>query len=66
VNTLQKNKTPPPNTNPESQHGEEGALPEFLLSAMPPCLVELVLDPAQQTRPSRTEAELFADGQCEV
>ena len=66
MNIPQKNETPLPSINPASQHGEEGVLPEFLLSATPPCVVELVLYPRQQTQPSKTEAELLADGQCEV
>jgi hypothetical protein len=66
VNTLRKDKTPPPSTDLGSQQVEDGTLPEFLLSPVSPCLVQLVSDPVQQTRPSRTEAELLADGQCEV
>jgi hypothetical protein len=50
----------------DRQQGEDRALPEFLLSPMPPCVVELVPDATQQTQPSKTRAELLADGQCEV
>ncbi len=41
-------------------------LPKFLLSAVQPCQVVLVSDGAEQSPPSKTQAELLADGQCEV
>jgi hypothetical protein len=69
VNTLQQSNKPLASQKRqkelEHQHGKD-ALPEFLLSPVSPCLVELVPDPAQQTSPSKTQAELLADGQCEV
>lgn len=50
---------------PESPE-TDARLPEFLLSAVRPCRVELIVDPDRQTAPSRSRAELLADGQCEV
>ncbi len=44
----------------------EPRLPRFVLSSIAACQVEIVQDQTEQTRPSRTEAELLADGQCEV
>ena len=41
-------------------------LSEFMLSITPPYSVVLVTEPEQQTQPSKTQAELLADGQCEV
>lgn len=41
-------------------------LREFMLSTVQPCEVTLVSDASQQTQPSKTKAELLADGQCEV
>ena len=43
-----------------------GRLPDFLLSWALPCQVTLISDVSQQSLPSMTEAELLADGQCEV
>ena len=63
------NTLPSPAQNEGPQREPEAAaadLPDFLLSAAPPCQVELIADPRRQTRPSRTWAELLADGQCEV
>jgi hypothetical protein len=62
------------NTSPvESSKGEGqveqpelGRLPGFLLSWALPCQVTLISDVSQQSPPSMTEAELLADGQCEV
>jgi hypothetical protein len=51
----------------EVQRGETSVkLHKFLLSAVQPCEVKLVSDVSQQSRPSKTKAELLADGQCEV
>ncbi len=41
-------------------------LPVFVLSKVTPCEVEIVQDARKQSEPSKTEAELLADGQCEV
>jgi hypothetical protein len=41
-------------------------LPRFLLSAVQPCEVVIVPDVSEQSPPSKTQAELLADGQCEV
>jgi len=63
------------NTSPASSNtGEAQAngrdtdvkLREFMLSTVQPCEVKLVPDASQQTQPSKTKAELLADGQCEV
>jgi hypothetical protein len=51
---------------PVEQEGTGLKLPRFLLSAVQPCEVELVSDASQQSQPSKTRAELLADGQCEV
>ena len=48
------------------QKEEKASLPQFLLSIVPPCKVELVSKVSRQTQPSKTKAELLADGQCEV
>lgn len=67
MNTSQQNYEPP--VSPPGKAGqpdEDKSIPEFLLSPVPTCVVELVLDAVQQTRPSKTETELLADGQCEV
>ncbi|MBN2145923.1 MAG: hypothetical protein JW726_00990 [Anaerolineales bacterium] len=44
----------------------DSSLPDFLLSALQPCLVALTSQVNEQTPPSKTKAELLADGQCEV
>jgi hypothetical protein len=51
---------------PAERQPAQVRLPEFLLSAVRPCEVQLVPDTSEQTQPSKTEAELLADGQCEV
>jgi len=45
---------------------DESGLPDFLLSAVQPCRVKLTPLPSEQTPPTKTKAELLADGQCEV
>lgn len=63
------NTSPPDSETGEvlvEQKEDDGRLPRFLLSAMQPCEVRLVSDASQQSSPSKTKAELLADGQCEV
>jgi hypothetical protein len=52
--------------NEDKLQSEEVSLPEFLISSTSVYVVKLVSDEAQQTQPSKTRAELLADGQCEV
>jgi hypothetical protein len=66
VNTPPENNKPSVGIDPHGQQIKDRVLPEFLLSPVSPCTVELVPDAVLQTQPSRTEAELMADGQCEV
>lgn len=68
MNTSRVARTEAENMQPQApkQPGETDTLPDFLLSAVPPCVVELIADPEAQTQPSKTRAELLADGQCEV
>lgn len=67
MNTLeQSNRSPAGKQGGIEQSGKGGILPEFLLSFVSPCIVELVPNVGQQTQPSKTKAELLADGQCEV
>jgi hypothetical protein len=62
--------TSPANIDTDEAHVErqeaDAAWPTFLLSAVQPCQVKLVPDASQQSQPSKTKAELLADGQCEV
>ena len=51
---------------PAEPQGLGPKLPRFLLSAAQPCEVQLISDASQQSQPSKTKAELLADGQCEV
>lgn len=55
-----------PSKQPDQSKTRDKVLPEFLLSPVHPCVVELISDTDQQTQPSKTKAELLADGQCEV
>lgn len=66
MNTLPQRVRQSSSPEPPSDGDQENPLPAYLLSPAPPCTVELVPDAAQQTPPSKTEAELLADGQCEV
>ncbi len=64
MNTLPNNSVPKQEKlHPQDQDGE---FPAFLLSATPPCVVKLVASVENQTIPSKSRAELLADGQCEV
>jgi hypothetical protein len=62
--------TSPANIGTDEAHVERQEVdvewPKFLLSAVQPCQVRLVCDASQQSQPSKTKAELLADGQCEV
>jgi len=51
---------------PQGEMADESGLPDFLLSAVQPCRVKLTPLPSEQTPPTKTKAELLADGQCEV
>jgi len=64
VNTSQANSNV--RKTPADEHTAGLKLAEVLLSVVPPCEVTLVSDPSQQSQPSKTRAELLADGQCEV
>ncbi len=64
MNTLPINSNQKPAVDKQPQ--VETKMPSFLLSKVPPCQVEIVVEAGQETQPSKTEAELLADGQCEV
>lgn len=62
--------TSPADSDPEhlkaNRAQPETRLPSFVLSKVSACPVEIIWDADKQTWPSKTEAELLADGQCEV
>lgn len=64
MNTLLPN--PDQDLSASQAHQQSVELPAFLLSTVQPCQVKLVASLSAQTRPTKTKAELLADGQCEV
>ncbi len=64
VNTLPDNSIP--KQEKLSSQDQQVRFPAFLLSSAPLCTVKLVDRVDEQTTPSKTRAELLADGQCEV